>query len=369
MLWKIAKTAITAVGGRVARKVSTNNSLAGTAIPSVLSAHSRSMSRHLIIDTDGGFDDLIAVHALLDSRQSQGEKAPLISTVGGVLPAPTGAALLRGLFPHATITTGRNAPTMPFDPIPEWLMNYRSSTLSKFSEAMSIQPVPVLPDNAQDEHDHQHESLEHFLECIQTSPENGVDLICLGPLSNLAHWLDHLENENKSLLASKINHVFILGGNYPHSNAFTKENAEFNFSLDPKAVDRVFRSPLLKDKLNIIPTTVSDRVRLKSELGETLVEEFIQQSLIMSDGETPSSFVGKVLQFDSVGYSLSCDPICAFAAEHIHKCKWERIAVGVDTTSGLLLPHTEEEEEETFVRIATNIDLSEYLLWIGRLYT
>jgi hypothetical protein len=132
---------------------------------------------------------------------------------------------------------------MPFDPIPEWLINYRSLVLylNFLKQAMSIEPVPVLSsENAQYEHDHQHKSLEHFLECIQMSSENGVDLICLGPLSNLTHWMDHLENEDKLLLASKINHMFILVlGVEPIFIQMLLQrqgNPEFDFSLDPQAV-------------------------------------------------------------------------------------------------------------------------------------
>lgn len=313
--------------------------------------------RTLIIDTDVGFDDLVAIQCLLHHR-----KSCLITTVGGVLPATTGAATLKGIFPKASIVTGRNSPVMPFDPIPAWLVQYRSHVLKGFSEALKINPTPTMPEDPTAPHDNQHQAFAHVSEILNRSDRNNsVDIICLGPLTNLADWIRlHEEDGEQEVekMISRINKVFILGGNHPESILFSTEAPEFNFSLDPAAVEKVFGS-VLANKIYLVPTTVTDLTRIKSSLGESHLDAFLEER------RDSKHFISKVLHYDTGGYSLSCDPVCAFALEHPKCVQWEVVPVQVDASSGLLLAKNDEHPARSVVQIATEIDLKGYLDWVG----
>jgi inosine-uridine nucleoside N-ribohydrolase len=342
---------------------------------------SRSLPRMLIIDTDVGFDDLVAVQCLLNTRLRNRHPAPLVTFVGGVVSARRGASTLRELFPQAKIAAGKNSRVMPYDPLPEWLVQYRSVALDAFAQEMKITDSSgdkeasttrkaATCSGTEELHDSE-ESLDHVLQVLEQSPdENTVDLICLGPLTNLAHWLDHHENNEQDMqrLSSRLDRIYILGGNHPldatPEESATKRDPEFNFGLDPQAAHRVFHSPVLSEELHIITSTICDRSRLKSALGDRRIEDFIAQKRT----SRYKNFFSTLLNYDTIGYSLSCDPVCAFALEHTEVVNWESVAVSVDTSTGLLIAAKNDQgkkhERNPVVRIASNIDLSRYLSWI-----
>lgn len=74
-----------------------------------------------------------------------------------------------------------------------------------------------------------HDSISQIAELLKKYPDQGVDLMCLGPLSNIASWSE--DDELFRLIQSKINQIWIMGGNVPGF-----DDAEFNFAQDPTAV-------------------------------------------------------------------------------------------------------------------------------------
>eukprot|EP00536_Pseudo-nitzschia_multiseries_P016877 jgi/Psemu1/48202/gm1.48202_g len=110
------------------------------------------------------------------------------------------------------------------------------------------------------------------------SDSDPIDLVCLGPLTNLACWLD--DEQRQELSASDHNHhhhhhhrpwdsIWVLGGNLPvatddasASPPFERERkaAEFNFARDPEAVRRVFTHERLRGAtIHVVPQEVCDK--------------------------------------------------------------------------------------------------------------
>jgi len=91
-----------------------------------------------------------------------------------------------------------------------------------------------------------------------------IDLVCLGPLTNLAHWLERIPD----LGTHRLNSVWILGGNIPvgglppsHPPSGAEEvEAEFNFARDPEAVRTVFfHKGLRGTAIYVVPQEVCNR--------------------------------------------------------------------------------------------------------------
>jgi inosine-uridine nucleoside N-ribohydrolase len=97
---------------------------------------------------------------------------------------------------------------------------------------------------------HQHSS-EKVLADVIRGAGDGLTIICLGPLTNLAHVL-----RRDPSLAGQIGHVIIQGGAISAPGNATAV-AEFNLYCDPLAAREVFRSPLTK---TLIPLDVTRQV-------------------------------------------------------------------------------------------------------------
>jgi len=309
-----------------------------------------SSSSLLIVDTDVGFDDLLAIYGLARLHSNI-----LITTVGGVIHASKGATALRQLFPALTISIGKDAPNIIPDPLPNWLENYRSHTLDAFLDKMK----ETSPE--ENERKPPNECNSAWVEIsrqLNRQPDNSATLLCIGPLTNLAHWLDN--EVSSDLLSLKLNKIIILGGNHPSSRM---SNVEFNFSLDPIAAHCVLSKSIFKEKLYLISTGgVCDYDALIQTLGQQRLDGFIKKSKISSENSNQSFFLPTLLQFDTGAFCLSCDPVSAFVASNPKRCQWEHLPVQVDSSTGLVFAAT--TNTDTKISIATRIDLEGYFDWI-----
>jgi inosine-uridine nucleoside N-ribohydrolase len=352
-----------------------------TAAATTTAAAAADRKRSLIIDTDCGFDDLVALQCLLNTRHPP---PLLVTTVGGVVSAPRGAGIVRGLFPKVQIAAGLNAPIMPYDPIPAWLVDYRTNTLDAFCQDMNIPTAGVGFDNLNCDHDNNiHTGPKVAVPMILDSRgDNSVDILCIGPLTNLSGWLTYCQqqdqdggNENQNVekrFASKINSIYIMGGNHPSLAHTLQHEPEFNFGLDPAAAHHVVSSPLLRDKIHLVTSSVCNMAKLNDASlagGKERIQEFVEKQR-NQHAQQKQLFYPTLLQYDVSAYSLSCDPVCAFALERPECVTWEHVWVRVEADSGnVVAAHIEdrgmhESSEGSMIRMASDINLKEYLSWI-----
>ena len=145
----------------------------------------------------------------------------------------------KNLVSDETETETENAPTGDSS------SNGTTVTTSDHGEATAA-VVSAAPANTENENSH-----------------DQIDLVCLGPLTNLARWLE----EMPGFASDRLNSVWILGGNLPVPAPGTNENteaegvrAEFNFARDPEAVRRVFSHEGLHGiPIHLVPQEVCDR--------------------------------------------------------------------------------------------------------------
>jgi purine nucleosidase len=214
------------------------------------------MPQKLIIDTDPGVDDMVAILAALHAEDIE---LLALTTVGGNVPIETTTAnalriLARGGHPEIPVHPG--------------LAGAHTAAHVHGDDGLSGCPWPPSTHPAQPEH-----AVDYLARVL---PNNDITLACLGPLTNLAATL----KRNPTLT----NQIVLMGGGFG-SYRFNANNgiiestgnitpeAEFNIYSDIPAAQRVFSSKL---NITVIPLDISQRTLLTPQRLEALPKDIAQ---------------------------------------------------------------------------------------------
>lgn len=224
----------------------------------------------LIIDCDPGCDDALAL--LLAIRKGGYEKI-VITTVAGNVPVE------RTTFNARKIATlARHNSTIDSKSIEV----YRGSAISLMGTAPNVtsvhgrdglgdvpdklcppKNVAYAPENGN--------AMNFYLRLAKESTKQ-YDLVCTGPLTNLANALNLSPDPRK--LLEKFNKIVVMGGAFNYRGNITP-TAEFNFFFDPIAVQIVLNTLKTffdKDsykKIVFVPLNVTEKVQLaRREINE-----------------------------------------------------------------------------------------------------
>ncbi|WP_413499056.1 ribonucleoside hydrolase RihC [Buttiauxella gaviniae] len=177
----------------------------------------------IILDTDPGIDDAVAIAAALFAPQLD---LKLLTTVAGNVSVEktTRNALQLMHFWHKDIPVAQGAATPLVRKLRDAAYVHGESGMEGYAFV-----------------DHQRQPLDKpasqaIYECLNASPE-AITLVAIGPLTNIALLLTQYPQ-----CKAKIKRLVIMGGSAGRGN-FTP-NAEFNIAIDPEAAARVFESGL-----------------------------------------------------------------------------------------------------------------------------
>jgi len=177
--------------------------------------------KNIIIDTDMGVDDIIAISLLLNNPNIN---IKAISTVKGVSDLTTGTQNL------ACLLTWLEKTDLPiyqgFEPPPQ-KVNFPNSDRRRANNLTLLNslPLPKFP------------SKKICIRKLNNYLSRPTSLLCLGPLTNIAKII---KNSKKN-----INEVFIMGGAvFKPGNIPPDYLCEYNIALDPIAAKIVFSSGL-----------------------------------------------------------------------------------------------------------------------------
>ncbi|MBP0481853.1 nucleoside hydrolase [Sagittula salina] len=195
--------------------------------------------RKIIIDTDPGQDDAVAILLALASPD---ELALLgITTVAGNVPLDLTTRNARMVCELANRTgtrifAGCDRP-----------MNRRLVTAEYVHGKTGLDgptlPEPTMP--VEDTH-----AVDFLVATLRAEPEKTVTLCPLGPLTNIATALERAPD-----IAARIQEIVLMGGAYFEVGNVTPA-AEFNIYVDPHAADIVFRSGV---PLTVMPLDVTHK--------------------------------------------------------------------------------------------------------------
>jgi purine nucleosidase len=203
------------------------------------------MTRKIIIDTDPGQDDAVAILAALASPDEL-DVLGLTSVAGNV---PIGyttrnCLMLVELAARTDVKVYQGSP----GPLARELV-----TAEHVHGATGIdgigRPEPTISIEPQSAVDFMAEALQH---------NDDVTLCTLGPLTNIAHLL-----EQRPDLASRVTEIVMMGGGHFAGGNVTP-SAEFNIYVDPQAAAKVFTSgiPLVLMPLDVTHQAISTPERI-----------------------------------------------------------------------------------------------------------
>lgn len=246
----------------------------------------------VIIDTDMGSDDVMAIAMILSHREVPVEA---ITVVNGLAHVPAGAANARILVKASgrvpiPVFEGRETPLQ------------RTADFPKEWRAGSDQPLakdmPPAPKNA--------ERGEQWLARRLKDASHPVRILALGPLTNLALALAGANPKTVEEIVI-MGGAFRVPGNLGDGGTFKTSNttAEWNFFVDPEAAARVFRSGV---PIRVVPLDATSRVKLDAAFVTRFERE--TQGLL-------AGLVDKVLNGDrdmiDQGFFYAWDPLAGAA--------------------------------------------------------
>ena len=220
-------------------------------------------TREIIIDTDVGIDDVIAIVYLL-KQPDINVKAITIEGDGNAhcKPAFENIQSLLKLLRHPTIpiACGRSTPLSGTHHFPAANLQ-TEDTLAGTPLIKSTAPFSSF-------------SAEMLLVKTLRSASPTLDIVALGPLTSIAEVLNkHPELKNKIRMIYEMGGAIHVSGNItsivPKS---TNHRAEWNIYIDPYAAEKVFHSGV---PITLIPLDVTDQVHI----DESIYKAFKQRPL------------------------------------------------------------------------------------------
>ncbi|MCY4333797.1 MAG: nucleoside hydrolase [Litoreibacter sp.] len=180
--------------------------------------------RKIIIDTDPGQDDAVAILLALASPELD---VLGVTAVAGNVPLPLterNARIVCELAerPDVKVFAGCDAPL-------ERALVTAEHVHGKTGLDGPQLPDPVMPLEAQ-------HAVDFIIETVRAEPNDAVTLCPLGPLTNIATAFQRAPD-----IIEKVAEIVLMGGAYFQVGNITPA-AEFNIYVDPKAADIVFKS-------------------------------------------------------------------------------------------------------------------------------
>lgn len=201
--------------------------------------------RRIIIDTDPGQDDAVAILLALASPELE---VLGITTVAGNVPLPLTALNARKVVELA----GRRVPVMAGcdRPLARDLVTAEYVHGKTGLDGIDL-PEPALP------LDPRH-AVDFLIETLRQEPAGTVTLCPLGPLTNIATAFRRAPD-----IVDRVQQIVLMGGGLFEGGNVTPA-AEFNIYVDPEAADIVFRSgrPLTVLPLDCTHQALTSRARI-----------------------------------------------------------------------------------------------------------
>jgi pyrimidine-specific ribonucleoside hydrolase len=287
--------------------------------------------RPIIIDTDGGHDDVMAIMLLIKSGLFE---VKAITTVAGnsTLDKVTNNVryVLDLLESDVPIYSGSDKP-LKRDQI---LADVHGKSGLDGANVTKVEPLNGL-------------AINKIIEIVRKNP-NQVSMVVIGPNTNIAKAF--IKDPD---LPKLIKQLVIMGGTVEAAGNKSRV-AEFNIFCDPEAAEIVFNAPVKKivnplDVANVMPMFLNDFERLN---GSKLYGPITSMM---------SHFIKGIEKFESTKGALMYDPLAAYYLINPSACKTQPMDMRIETkgnlTYGMSVVDRRTYGEKDFnVEIITAID-------------
>lgn len=245
------------------------------------------MNRKVIIDTDPGLDDAVAILFALASGRFDVLGLTTVAGNIGLERTTVNACSLLSVMGRSDIPVISGAATAPMRENIDAIVVHGNDGLRGV-----LLPAPAVS--------HQTNAVSWLAKTLITEPSGSIDILALGPVTNIARLIDeHPE------AAGRIGHLIVMGGAILEpGNAGPA--SEFNFASDPEATALVLHSDI---RTTIVPLDVTRRVRADRAYVEALRGNIA--------GDTAAAMLTAYLQDDKTSRPLHdpCVMLLALAPE------------------------------------------------------
>ena len=208
-----------------------------------------SIPRKIVIDTDPGQDDAVAILLALASPAELDVLG--VTVVAGNVPLPLtqkNARIVCELArkPDMKVFAGCDAPLS------------RKLVTAEHVHGKTGLDGPVMPDPTmplQDQH-----AVDYIIDTLRREPSGTVTLCPLGPLTNIATAFERAPD-----IAARVQEIVLMGGAYFQVGNITPA-AEFNIYVDPEAAKIVFGAgvPIVVMPLDVTHKALTNRARVEA---------------------------------------------------------------------------------------------------------
>lgn len=208
-----------------------------------------SIPRKIVIDTDPGQDDAVAILLALASPADLDVLG--VTVVAGNVPLPLTQKNARIVCELAgkhdmKVFAGCDAPLS------------RTLVTAEHVHGKTGLDGPVMPDPTmpmQDQH-----AVDYIIDTLRREPSGTVTLCPLGPLTNIASAFERAPD-----IAARVQEIVLMGGAYFQVGNITPA-AEFNIYVDPEAAKIVFGAgvPIVVMPLDVTHKALTNRARVEA---------------------------------------------------------------------------------------------------------
>jgi inosine-uridine nucleoside N-ribohydrolase len=206
----------------------------------------------IIVDTDCGGDDLMAIAFLLARRDVRIEAVTIANGVAHVRPGAENVLRLLELGGRADVPVylGQEIPVHGHAAFPE---AWRTGADAPLGPRHSAQRAP------------QQQSAADYLAESLRERSRPIRILALGPLTNLGEALERTPDCLRDIDVSIMGGAIYAPGNLGDGGYFQTDNktAEWNFYVDPVAAKAVFTSGA---KIRLVPLDATNQVHIDSAL-------------------------------------------------------------------------------------------------------
>ncbi len=280
------------------------------------------MKRKIIIDTDPGIDDAMALILAIQSDQFD---IQAITTVCGnsTIENTTRNAqyIIKVLNQNIPVYSGSSKPLQ--QPLTKAVVHGESGL-----EGISLQNPAVLTENA----------VEKMISLIQKHPHE-ITLVTLGPLTNIAHAIKKAPEIMKLVQA-----IVLMGGAVNVPGNMTNV-AEFNIYVDPEAADIVINFPVKK---TLITLDACNKVQLHIKDFERIKNNTIKDQLL----KMAKPYIENLGKDTGIQAAIMYDPLTVYYLLSPENCSGNEYDITIETQNnkkrGMTI-NTEGVEKNCFV--------------------
>jgi len=262
--------------------------------------------KNIIIDTDMGVDDIVAISLLLLSKKFS---VRAISTVFGVSNVKQGAINLKRVLSFANqkipVFKGKFQASKP-----GWKAKFPPQDCLRANQLTLLTnlSIPKYTGNAGNIG-----SIDKLYKLVQKQNQK-IILVCLGPLTNIAY----LANKYQEKFTDKVDRIYLMGGAVKIPGIIPPLNiAEYNIFLDPEAAKTVFNFNI---PIVMIPIDAAKFAPAMPELVKNLpTQKLLNNFYSKLNLQQPKNKLGQIIKElilnNQSDFNCFYDPIVAAAME------------------------------------------------------